>query len=528
MPTLFGYNWQILNSDPNLATFEKVLWNRGVNPKDLEDSELLSPWLFPDMKKATERIKKAIRNKERIIVFGDYDADGITGTAILVQAFRELGAEVSYRLPNRETDGYGLHMNFVEEFIKIKAKLIITVDCGISSAKEVKILKEAGIDTIITDHHAIPEKAPKPYAIIHPENYTFKHLSGSGVAYKLAEALLGEEAYKYLDLAAIGTIADIVPLYGENRTIARLGLRQMARTKWSGLRALKKISQVKKEDLRGMESEMVGYRIAPRLNAAGRLYDPYIALQLLISDNGERFAEKLDEINKERQGLVNDIIKNLKYDQKEKIIFLEGDWPQGVSGLISGRITEESYKPSLVMTRKNGLLTGSARSPEYFDITEGLKAASDLLEEYGGHAQAAGFTLKKENLEAFRKRISSAKINMKPRQLKIDCSINPEDLQPKFYKNLNKLKPFGEKNEKPIFLLEDILIKEARNIGAEKNHIRLKGVFGSKMIAAVKFNTGQLDIADLVDKKVSLAASIIKDIYSQTGYGLMIEDIKVA
>ena len=529
MPSLFNYKWELLNQDPNLDVFEKVLWNRGINVSDLEKEELFSPWLFPDMEKSVKRIQKAIENKERVIIFGDYDADGITGTAILVRTLQELGAEVSYRLPNRETDGYGLNTKFIDEFLEAKVDLIITVDCGISNKKEIEKAQKSGIDVIITDHHAIPKTPPKAHAIIHPENYTFKHLSGSGVAYKLSEALLGEKAHKYIDLAAIGTIADIVPLYGENRTIARLGLKQMARTKWKGITALKEVPQVKSEDLRKLEGDLIGYRMAPRLNAAGRLSDPYISLQLLISDTDKTtdFAKKLDEINRERQELVKSVIEKITYNPEDKIILVAGKWPQGISGLIAGKITEEHHKPCLALTENEDMLVGSARSPEYFDITEGLKKIGDLLEEYGGHAQAAGFTIKKENLGIFKEKLLSLKIKPTPKRLLIDCEITGEEYGDDLYKSLQQLKPFGEKNEKPLFLLDKIFVKEARNIGADKNHIRIKGVFGKKIITAVKFNTGSLDISDLTGKEISLVASLIKDNFGPAGYSLMIQDLKV-
>lgn len=529
MTTLFGYNWEILSQDPNLDTFEKILWNRGINIEDLDNEELLSPWLFPDMEKAVDRIREAVQKDERIMVFGDYDADGITGTVILYKALQELGAEVSCRLPHREKDGYGLHMDFIGEFIDLDIKLIITVDCGISSKKEIAKAKKAGIDVVVTDHHSIPEEAPKPYAIIHPENYTFKHLSGSGVAYKVAEALLGKKAHKFLDLAAIGTIADIVPLYGENRKIARLGLRKISETKWTGLKALKSVSQIRESDLHNMESETVGFKLAPRINAAGRLSDPYVALKLMISDRktAESLAQELDWLNKERQDLVSDVIENLKYDNKEGIIVVVGDWPQGVSGLVAGRITEETNKPSLALTKNGDKLVGSARSPEYFNITDALHEAADFLEEYGGHAQAAGCTLKVKNLEAFKEKLNSLPIEPTPRTLKIDCTISEEELGMDLYKSIARLKPFGEKNEKPVLLLENFKIKKAEMVGKDRNHLKIIGEFGGKAVPAIKFGAENIDLKMLEDKEISLAASFNRDDYASQGFGLMIEDIKL-
>ncbi len=489
-----------------------------------------SPWDFPDMEKAVKRIKKAIDKKERIMIFGDYDADGITGTAILVRALRELGAQVSYRLPHRENDGYGLSMKFIEEFVDLSVKLIITVDCGIACPEEVKRAKEAGIDTIITDHHDIPLKPAKAYAILHTKtDYPFSHLAGAGVAYKLAEALLGEKAQNYIDLAAIGTIADIVPLIGENRAIAKAGLQKLAKTEWPGLRALKRNAQIYDQDLLELDSDLIGYRIGPRINAAGRIDTPYLAAQLLISDekNISDLAMQIENLNKQRQELVKDVLTDLSYDEDSKIIFVIGEWPKGILGLIAGRISEQSGRPVIAMAEKDGVLTGSARSHEYFHITEALKELDEILEEYGGHRKAAGLSLKRENADILQRELKSMMnaVKIPPKKLKIDCEITPQELSQSFLQALDALKPFGEGNEPPVFLMKNIEIIDIKMVGTEENHMKLSCKFGNKQISGIKFNAKN-EIPRELTKRANIAGKLKKDSYAKTGYSLLISDVE--
>ncbi len=516
--SLFNYTWQLLNEDKTLQAFEKILANRDL------DEKIRDPWDFSDMKKAVDRIKKAIGNKERIMIFGDYDADGITSAAILLRVLKEMGAEVSCRIPHREDDGYGLNMKFVDEFIKADVKLLITVDCGIACPHEIKKAEDNGIDTIVTDHHEVPLVPAEPYAIIHSRD-----LAGAGVAYKLACALLGDEAEKYIDLAAIGTIADVVPLTGENRVIATKGLKKMAETSWPGLEALIKVSQIDKKDFLELDSHTVGYRIGPRLNASGRLGDPYLSLKILISDDEKvmSMVEQLNQINIDRQDLVRGILNDLKYDKNDSIIVIKGDWPKGVLGLISGRITEETGKPSVVLMEDGDMLTGSARSPEFFHITEAFQKLDEYLEEYGGHRKAAGLTFKKENFEIFSSKLKKmlSLDEIPPKTLKIDAQVEPSELGKDFYEKLESLKPYGEANAQPILKFENVLITKARIVGQKQNHLSIEGKFGQKDIKGILFNVpAEVDIAG---KTVSIAAKIKKDTFAPDGYGLQVEDVMV-
>ena len=529
MTSIFGFDWEVLNNSASTTPFEKILKNRGFSISDLKDETIHDPLLFPDMEKAVARIKQAITNKERIMVFGDYDADGISGAAILIRTLKQMGAEASCRIPHREEDGYGLKMKFVDEFIQLGVKLVITVDCGIACPREVENAQDNGIDVIVTDHHDIPlEPAKQAYAIIHPrytEGYPFKHLSGSGVAYKLASAMT-EDSYKYLDLASIGTIADLVPLIGENRSIARKGLKQMAKSFWRGLNALKNTANISEFDLKNMDGDMIGYRLAPRINAAGRIKSPYTALHLLISDDEkvEELAIELNDLNVQRQDLVKKIISEIEYDESEKIIFVTGEWQKGVLGLIAGKLGEITNKPVLAMTEKDGVLTGSARSPSYFDITKALKGADKLLKEYGGHKKAAGFGVEQKNFKKFKEvlleQISTVEIPAK--KLILDCELTEENLGLDLVSEIEKFKPFGEENAHPKFLIKGVKVQEVKMVGSDSSHLKLIGSLGRKRISGIKFKAGSTAPFKGV---ISIAGSLKKDSYSPDGWGVMIEDL---
>ncbi|KKT02552.1 MAG: exonuclease RecJ, single-stranded-DNA-specific exonuclease [Candidatus Peregrinibacteria bacterium GW2011_GWF2_43_17] len=518
-------NWEILNKEKNLTAFEKILKNRGFALSDLENENTHDPYLFTDMARAVEKIKTAIKNKDRIMIFGDYDADGITGTAILFRILSNLGAQVSYRIPHREHDGYGLSEKFVDEFIKLDIKLLITVDCGISSGKEVGKALNNGIETIITDHHEIPKKTPDVYAIIHPkleEKYPYKDLSGAGVALKLAQALQNDPLENYFDLAAIGTIADVMPLTGENRAIARKGLRQMSETSWSGLAALIKVSDVKKEDLINMESATVGYRLAPRLNAAGRISDPYISIKLLTTDDlakTQEISQKLNDLNLERQASIKEILENIKYNADSDIIFAEGKWPKGLLGLIAGRISEKENRPVLAMSKSDGVVTGSARSPKYFDITAGLTRQHRFLKHYGGHKKAAGFSLQVDNLDSFKNAFLSdaSKIEIEDKKIEVDCELDPKENLNELVSNLGKLRPFGEGNYEPKVLLRKLTIIESKKVGGEK-HLKLRCKFGGKELSFIKFNNNlNVEKGDKIDTVCRINGG---------GDSLVVEDLK--
>ncbi|MFC1615514.1 single-stranded-DNA-specific exonuclease RecJ [Patescibacteria group bacterium] len=508
--------WIIKNLNTQKSAYQKVLENRGNLNFD-KNVKLHDPFLFGDMEKAIDRIHKAIKSNERIIVFGDYDVDGISGTAILVHLLKELGAQVSYRIPNRVKDGYGFTEKFIQEFIENDVSLVITVDCGISCHKEIKKAASQGIDFIVTDHHQVPAEIPKhACAILHPgmpkTKYPFKDLTGSGVAFKLAQALIiknyppekSQELFEeYIDLASLGTVADLGPLLNENRYIVKRGLEILKKTKWIGLRQIMEMANVTSDNI---DTNTIGFQIGPRINAAGRIGDPYIALSLLLqkekSNKTFELSKKLEQLNRERIELTYDaleeaeeqILKN--HDQLPEILIAEGpDWHVGIVGLVAGRLAERYGRPSIIMQDFGDTLVASARSLEFFDITQALRECQDLLETFGGHAQAAGFGLKKENLEKFKKRISIyTKKQLKEIELKsildIDCEIKPEEISFDLLENLKKLEPFGVANQKPKFLLANIEPFFVDQVGKEAKHLRFKVNINNQEFTVIAFSMG--------------------------------------
>ncbi len=396
--SVLGRKWQLANKNQSEDIVTTLLHNRGIIDANLVEkylnpqfNDFHDPFLMEDMAGSIERIHDSIKKGERIIVFGDYDVDGVTGTAIVYLALRELGANVSYRLPSRNEDGYGLNEKLIDEIHDVHAKLLITVDCGISCNSEIDYAQSKGIDVIITDHHTIPEEVPKANFILHPKqdkNYPFDELTGAGVALKLASALLkdkyDEKTYekkikKYLDLATLGTIADLGPLQDENRLIVKTGLKQMQMTEWEGLYYLLEICGLDPES--EIDASHIGFRIAPRINAAGRLDSPYYALKLFLSGGvkAKKFAEKLEKINKERQRLTEIIIneaEDIVAEQlsKERILIAyHPSWKSGLVGIIAGRLSSNHAMPVIIMEERDNNYIGSARGPEYFDMVEALR-----------------------------------------------------------------------------------------------------------------------------------------------------------
>ncbi len=521
--------WVIKNADFKKTTFEKILENR--NHLGLkENNSLHDPFLFKDMKDSVARIEKAISSKEKILIFGDYDVDGITGTAILVHILRLLKADVVFRLPNRVEDGYGLSEKFIEKFAEQNISLVITVDCGISCHDVIKKLKDIGIETIITDHHTIPEKYPTDaHTILHPKyksGYPFKDLTGAGVALKLAHALIKnnfpkEERATHLipliDLAALGTVADLGPLKDENWIIVRKGLENLANTKWVGLKKIIELSGVKD---RKFDSSIIGYYIAPRINAAGRISDPHLALNLLLQESMSKEVDsmggKLEELNEKRKEMTFEAIeqaKELFSDSSPAILIAEDkSWHVGILGLIAGKLAERYNKPAIMMQDLGDILVASARSPEYFNIIEALTANSKYLISYGGHAQAAGFNIKKSQLANFKKAIAKytkVKIanKMTKKILEIDCEIMGKEINLDFFNKLEKLKPFGIENSQPTFLLKNLEPFFINEVGKEQAHLKFS-VKLDKTIDVIAFNMERFASNIRKQKKIDLVCNL--------------------
>ncbi len=469
--------------------------------------DLNDPFLFEDMKKAVYRILQALQLKERIVVYGDYDVDGTSGAALLIHTLDILGAKVSYRIPHRHKDGYGLHDHYVEELADKSVSLIITVDCGISCYRQVELVNKKKIDLIITDHHSLPEKIPNAYAILHPalsQNYPFKDLSGSGVAFKLACALLEEIGRKdfitsLTDIACLGTVADCVPLHGENRTIVKLGLKQMQVTKWDGLKAILQSSGVWGSP--SFCSDTVGFQIGPRINASGRMDSPYWALQTLLS-NGLSSMEKamqLEKLNLKRRELTKSVFEEAEYQvdlNRTLLIASNQNWPSGIVGLIAGRLQEKYGKPAFIMEEREDKLVGSARSLPGFHCLRAIEQAESLLISYGGHEQAAGFSLHKENLEDFKSvmhKYADEFFKQKPLKhiLEVDCMLHEEDFNIKNIKCIDKFAPFGVGNFVPRFLMNNVQVNSIKTVGSEGGHLKFSIKFGQVILDGIAFNFSQ-------------------------------------
>jgi len=524
--SVLGKQWKIRNSDLEKDVETKILENRGlISPAQVQSflkanykKGLHNPFLIKNMYPAVERIKNAIAEKEKIMIFGDYDVDGISGTAIMVHTLKALGARVSYRLPHRLEDGYGLSDKFIEEFATIGVRLLITVDCGVSCAGQISFAHSKGMDVIITDHHTIPEKFPdEAFAVLHPlqpgDDYPFKGLTGAGVAFKLACALVtdafGKEKreellYSLLDLASLGTVADLGPLIGENRIIVKYGLEALRKTRWPGLNYLKEGSGIVHDTK--MDISDIGFKLGPRINAAGRIDTPYYALQLLLYDEpnekGKMLAEHLERLNQKRQQMVVQALEESENYYAEKPqsdkIFIAWDpgWHVGILGLIASKIVEKYSRPAIVLQDFGDYLVASARSPESFNIVAALTQHAHLLENFGGHAQAAGFNIKKEKLEAFVAAMTAyAESNLEPHQLQrdlqIDCELGEHEINDKLISFLEQMEPFGIGNEQPKFLLRNLQPASVRKVGKENQHLHFQVEGRLKRLPVIAFKLGE-------------------------------------
>lgn len=502
-----------------------------INPK-YED--LISFDQIPNVIKAVERILKAVKQKEKVAVFTDYDADGVCGGAIMYKALKEYFSEVFVIVPDRSA-GYGLNMKAVDQLVEKQISLLVTVDCGIKNIKEIASAKQRGIDTIVVDHHQLGDELPSAI-MVHPHlsaTLKFKHFSGGGVAFFLAKALSkkkGNEKW-LLDLVAISTIADMVPLIEGNRILVKYGLLVLNKTKNIGLKKL-----MEKAGIKSAGGYEVGYMIAPRLNAAGRISLPRKSFDLLTNNDDKKIdqeAQVLNDLNEQRQDLLSKAqVQAIKFVEKEglfknKIIVLEVDFPEGIIGLISGKITQHFFRPSIVLSRRDGLLKGSARSIKGIDITKLLGKAKDLLESYGGHEQAAGISIKAKNLPKFKKLILSLATPIEERifekKLYIDALINREQINRKLALDVEMLEPFGQGNYRPIFALKRAVVSNIRHIGKNKDHISFE-IDGLKAVGFC-FKEKCWDIRK--DCLYDIAFSINVDRWnSREDVKIIIEDVK--
>lgn len=508
---------KIINENNVNKLIATILSNRGIIEKEdinvfLNPSrnDFHDPYNMPDMEIAVERIIKAKENNEKVIIYGDYDVDGITSITVLKSFLQDIGIEADSYIPNRLTEGYGLNIPAVEEIAKKGYNLMITVDCGISCIEEVKRANELGLETIITDHHEVGDILPNAIAVVDckrkDNKYQCRDLAGVGVAFKLAQALsiklgLDEKEYlKYLDIVCIGTISDIVPLVDENRVISKLGLMLVNRTNNIGLRGILNASGYK-----NIDSTAVSFGVAPRLNACGRMGHADEALKLFLSKNISEVQELtnlLNEYNKIRQDTERKIyedailqIENKNLD-KDKVIIVSGDnWHHGVIGIVSSKITEMYFKPSVLLSLEDKTLKGSGRSIPGFDLYDTLTKCQDELEKFGGHSMAVGLSLKEENIGKFKEKIEQIAEEQHIEEInpviKIDAKINLNEITKEMVESLKTLEPFGEANKMPIFLFKNLTIDSIRSL-SEGKHLKLTLKDSSVIVNAIGFNMGSL------------------------------------
>lgn len=454
---------------------------------------LHDPFLMKDMSIAVERIQKAVEKKESIMIFGDYDVDGTSSVALLSLYLESLGLCVTKYLPDRKNEGYGISINAIDNALKKKQKLIIALDCGIKAHKQVEYAKKKGIEFIICDHHNPEKNIPKALAVLNPKRkdcgYPYKELCGCGVGFKLVQAIESRHSndnqiINYLDLVALAIAADIVPLTGENRVLAFIGLQIINSNPKLGIHCLLK-KNIKKEYT---ISDLM-YYVGPRINAAGRIKHASLALELLMCNeinSAEKLALEIDELNTSRREIEKDIT-NQAIDQVENsskklnsIVVFDSDWNKGVIGIVASRLVDKYYKPSIVFCESSeGFLTASARSIKGLDLYSVISQCKEYIDQFGGHKYAAGLTIKKENLEGFKKRfenIVSQTIdnNVFEQELLIESKINLSEITPKFFRILKQFEPFGPGNKSPVFLSENLQIKgKPLELGKEKEHIKL-------------------------------------------------------
>ncbi len=514
------------NIDRLLAT---ILVNRGICKEDeirkfLEPTreDFHDPFLLPDMDIAVDTIIKAIEEKENILIYGDYDVDGITSISVLQKFLEERGMNVANHIPNRLEEGYGLNKEAIKQIADDGYKLIITVDCGISGIEEIEYANSLGIRTIITDHHEPLDELPKAIAVVDAKRkdnkYPFNQLAGVGVVFKLIQAIgiklgLNEKEYlKYLDLVCVGTISDIVPLVDENRVIAKLGLKLVNVTRNLGLKYL-----LQATGYRQIDSNAISFGIAPRINACGRMGHETEALDIFLSndiDEVKELTEKLNNYNKTRQETEKKIVEEAlelieknKENEKSAIVLGSSGWHHGVIGIVSSKITETYFKPSILVSFENGIAKGSGRSIPGFDLHEALCKSSKYLEKYGGHSMAVGLSLKEENFEAFKNEFEKIAKESKVEEILpiiyIDGVVKQEDIKPEHIKELEKLEPFGEGNKMPLFAYKGLKINSIRAL-TEGKHLKLTLKDDNIIIDAIGFNMGHLVNDYLIGDKVDV------------------------
>ncbi|NLI93628.1 MAG: single-stranded-DNA-specific exonuclease RecJ [Peptococcaceae bacterium] len=493
-----------------------ILWSRGYHSVE-QIMEFLrpslfafhSPFLFKDMQAIIDRLKTALDRQEKVLIYGDYDADGVTGTALIYKVLKNFGFQVILYVPSRE-EGYGLHAEAIYKASAQQVSLIITVDCGITAVEETLLASGHGIDVIITDHHEPGERLPQAVGILNPKvvdsGYPFQHLAGVGVAFKLVQALFSTFRYpagkgtelEYLDLVALGTIADIVPLTGENRVIVQYGLQVMTKTKHSGIQAILEECGLWGKKLKAGQ---ISYIVAPRINAAGRMDTARLALNLLLEEDVQdaiQIAKALNQENNLRQSTERQILQHaeemLSSAQIPEVIVLSSpDWHHGVIGIVASRLVERFKRPVFLISEEGNIGKGSARGISGYHVLEELEKQAPLLSKFGGHKQAAGFTIPVQNIDSFREEIINSFIQSGQsleEQLWIDSFVPCSELSVKLQKELEELAPFGSGNPAPLLMTSDLTVKKIMTIGKNGEHLKLILQKNNLILEALAFKKG--------------------------------------
>ncbi|SDH57394.1 exonuclease RecJ [Alteribacillus persepolensis] len=511
--------WKELQKQLHISALtSKILQRRGYTSAGEAErfihtdlSFMHDPFKLDGMTKAVERIKRAVENKEKILIFGDYDADGVSSTTIMIMLLKQLNADFGWYIPNRFTEGYGPNIPAFQTAKEEGASLVITVDTGIAAVTEIQAARDMGLDVIITDHHEPPPELPEAYCIINPKkpgcDYPFKELAGAGVALKVAHAVLGYFPEDMLDIFTIGTISDLVPLLDENRAMVKQGLKALASTQRPGLQALKQISGIDSDQI---EEDHVGFSMGPRINAAGRMESADPAVHLLMSETigeAKEWAAVIDALNKKRQQVVNEMTKeaveevesNYPPDENKVIVVGKEGWNPGVIGIAASRLAEKYYRPVIVLAidKEKNEAKGSARSIEGFDMYKNLSKNRDLLPHFGGHPMAAGLTMKPDDMNELQRRLCEQAETEVDSDIfipltKIDVPVELHEVSISALEELRELAPFGVGNPKPVFMIRDTEIASSRKIGSDKNHLKLELTSEASTLDCIGFRLGHI------------------------------------
>lgn len=529
----------------------KLLVARDIEFEDIDNflkgtlQDIKDPYDMKDMDKFVDRVKKAIQQQEKICIYGDYDVDGITSITIMYQFLTNLGADVCYYLPDRLVEGYGVN-NGALDIVKAKGtQLVITVDCGITAIEEVEYARKIGMDVCITDHHECAEVLPNAIAIVNPkqkeDTSSFKMHAGVGVAFKCLMALakayqLEENSYlQYLDIVAVGTISDIVPLVDENRIISKYGLQMMKTTKNIGLKALLQLLTFK-----DIDSTMVSFGMAPRINACGRMGNARVAVELLLEKDKHRaamLAATLDRLNTKRQmvekGIFEQAVEMITQkglENKNSIVLYGKDWHNGVIGIVASRLVNMYFKPVILLTKENGVIRGSGRCPQGFSLYDSLTNCKEHLIQFGGHELAAGLSIEEEKIEAFTQafeEIASQYASLLNEQMiEIDMEICRKDLNISLLKDIRALRPYGQSNKTPLFIYRDLKIKAIRTLKEDK-HLKFTLQDDRTLIEGIAFSQGDRRDEFVMGEKIDVVATVELNVYNgKKTIQLLLQDFK--